>query len=105
MIVQIVRKIKGLIKMDAKQKAIKFLEKECKSSYIDVNKFEHYSTNNISMALDIELKEQTDHIDKVLSKLETLGFDGNDTDNSREEKSLSNRHFIDVFKKKLKEVD
>ncbi len=90
--------------MDAKQKAIKFLEKECKSSYIDVNKFEHYSTNNISMTLDIAIEEQNKHIDKVLSKLETLGFDGEDTDNIREDKSQSNLHFINCFKKKLKEV-
>lgn len=58
--------------MNAKEKGIGFLEKECKSSYIDVNGFEHYSTNNISMALDIAIhqakKEEFDYLEKLLTK-------------------------------------
>jgi len=43
-------------------------------------------------------------MEKALKEMETFLFDGEDTDNTREEKSLRNRDFIRVFKTKIQEV-
>lgn len=88
---------------------VKELKELFKKHHSEETKYLEQYIDNIGYKLEAGcvwtgFKSAFNIVEKALKECETMGFDGEDTDNTREDKSLRNKGFINVFKQKLQEV-